>query len=813
MEKSGGTDPDLILNCTRCGPGSSLPVPGVTCDTRDVVQSPGNDPVHSILAEAIEPDVLAEAWQGVRRGGRSPGIDRVTVETYARSAATRLERLRASVLDGTYQPSPYKRVLRPKQTGGFRAVAIPTVQDRILHAAFAKRLESRVGRGFSSRSFAYRVGLGPRRAAAGLVRLLRPDSWVIIADIEKFFDTVDHQRLAAILVASGIDRLSIRRAIEWMRAPVADAGYRLQPVRGLPQGSPLSPLLANLYLADFDRMLEHQGFEHVRFADDFVVIAPSREDAVRGLRLLTDWLWNERGLRIKREKTSYIEAAEGVSFLGYLIRPNRQEIPPSKLEGFRDRLRAILAEPTIEGLPATAKSHNEFALGWESYYAGFSTDIDEQLAELERWRREQVAAYGAGLGVAPQIVEIAFRSMATEPARFESPVDYRLQRSNIDARALVALADDPWRLGDATLAPATTTSSTAENLDRSIASAVDPPILRDGALVVPSHRLYLTLGKGLVTLGRKGTVVFECSPDEIDQVLVTGFGTTISSTVLLDFARRAIPVTLCEGSGAPVGRFVPIGGRHRPRVVEAQVGARATTRGGAIAVAMIHAKLSNQRSVLLRAAKYRQRPVEVRQALLHSATAIAECREALDNLATGTCSDLRRTIFLIEARAAAQYWRGVAALVPPAWGFPGRRHRGAVDPMNIMLNYGYWKLAMRIWCSLEREHLDPSLGLLHNSRHGSTGLVFDAMEEFRAPLVDAPVLALIGRGTTVVLRRDGRLARGTRKRIDRALERAACRETRGVGRPTLARRVSLQASRLRRAITEGCPYVGYRISW
>ena len=99
----------------------------------------------------------------------------------------------------------------------------------------------------------------------------------------------------------------------------------------------------------------------------------------------------------------------------------------------------------------------------------------------------------------------------------------------------------------------------------------------------------------------------------------------------------------------------------------------------------------------------------------------------------------------------------------------GERRLGATDPINSMLNYGYWHLSMAVWRAIEGQHLHPFLGFLHTSRHGGVGLVYDAMEEFRPALVDRAVLAMVGRGTTVVLRKDGRLSTATRRRVDLAL--------------------------------------------
>jgi CRISPR-associated protein Cas1 len=168
-------------------------------------------------------------------------------------------------------------------------------------------------------------------------------------------------------------------------------------------------------------------------------------------------------------------------------------------------------------------------------------------------------------------------------------------------------------------------------------------------------------------------------------------------------------------------------------------------------------------------------------------------------------------LFLIEARAAARYWRAFAGLLPRELGFPGRQGRGAVDRVNRALNYGYALLQNRIWLAVHYAGLEPSLGLLHSGRRRTPGLVFDLMEPFRQPVVDRTLLGLIGRGARLDVNERGDLTLRTRALLQRAIDR---RLAAGVHHgDTLAVEIDRQAKALRRSLMDGGPCRAYRMTW
>ncbi|MBI4264840.1 MAG: CRISPR-associated endonuclease Cas1 [Acidobacteria bacterium] len=264
---------------------------------------------------------------------------------------------------------------------------------------------------FSDRSFAYRPFLGPRRAAAFLRSNLPLAAWVVTADIEKFFDNVEHRVLAQQLRNVGLDEVGVRLILKWPLVPVDDRGRWYQPVKGLPRGSPVAPVLANLYLTGFDIALEAEGFTHVRYADDFVVLAPDEEEAQRGLRYVSTYLGSKLRLRIKPAKTQLAPADAGFTFVGFRFTRETWTVPTESVDRFKNEVINLLGEAGPRSLVDAAKSHNDVVRGWRNYYCGNSSEMDRQLSELDAWRSDQCAAYLKRAGKDPDAAPVWFERL------------------------------------------------------------------------------------------------------------------------------------------------------------------------------------------------------------------------------------------------------------------------------------------------------------------------------------------------------------------------------------------------------------------
>ena len=256
-----------------------------------------------LLRQALTRSALHAAWEKVAENQGAAGSDGERIGDIARNLHDVLADLARSVVAGHYQPEPLRRVWIARPGKSPRGLAIPAVRDRILQTSVTLALTPRVENELEDCSFAYRQGRGVRQAAERINYYQRRGyRWVVDADIESFFDNIPHAGLLTRLEALVPEAALIELVAQWLTAEIIDQGHCHRPRQGIPQGSPISPLLANLYLDTLDEALLDANHVLVRYADDFVVLAKTRERAEQALELTRDVL--ERiALRLNPIKT------------------------------------------------------------------------------------------------------------------------------------------------------------------------------------------------------------------------------------------------------------------------------------------------------------------------------------------------------------------------------------------------------------------------------------------------------------------------------------------------------------------------------
>ncbi|MBP0025821.1 MAG: group II intron reverse transcriptase/maturase [Roseofilum sp. SID2] len=257
------------------------------------------------------------AWEKVAKKQGSAGIDGETIPKFRRRARANLNQLRESVANSTYQPSPYQQVLIPKGGGESREIGVPTVRDRIVGQALLNVLQPLLDDIFSPASFAYRPHLSYINAVdkvAGWRDL--GYTWVLDADIARYFNSIDQQRLLQEL-RKYVDNTGILCLIKALiSVGISTPEGMVNRDRGIPQGAVISPLLANLYLHEFDCTFSASEIRLVRYADDFVILARTRDRIVTTLSEVQQYL-TEIGLELHPKKTQITTFNRGFRFLGH----------------------------------------------------------------------------------------------------------------------------------------------------------------------------------------------------------------------------------------------------------------------------------------------------------------------------------------------------------------------------------------------------------------------------------------------------------------------------------------------------------------
>jgi RNA-directed DNA polymerase len=331
---------------------------------------------------------LLRAWHRVRANGGAAGVDGITIEDFPTWLRDHWSEVKASLLDGSYRPTPVKRHEIPKRNGGKRPLGIPTVVDRVIQQAILQVLQPLFDPDFSESSYGFR----PCRSAHDAIKRVRQIldngyTWVVDIDLSKFFDRVNHDVLMSRIARKVKDKRVLRLIGRYLRAGVAVKGKVEPTTEGVPQGGPLSPLLANIVLDDFDKELERRRHRFVRYADDFLIFVKSRHAGLRVGRSVVRFLKQRLKLEINRQKSRLVRA-EKCEYLGFIFPDKRIVWSPESLENFKYNIRRLTARSWGISMEVRLEKLSSYIRGWMGYYA--LSKYYHPLPELDEWIRRRV---------------------------------------------------------------------------------------------------------------------------------------------------------------------------------------------------------------------------------------------------------------------------------------------------------------------------------------------------------------------------------------------------------------------------------------
>ena len=346
--------------------------------------------LESILSRAN----LQAAYQAVKRNKGSAGVDGMTLATWKPYLIENWEGIKRELLSGSYNPEGVKEVAIAKANGSQRHLGIPTVLDRLIQQAILQKLQPEIDKSFSAYSYGFRPNRSAHQAVRQMKRYVGSGYRVVVdLDLENFFDTISHDRLMSKLKERIGDQRVLNLIRKYLNAGRYVKGVKQKRTSGVPQGSPLSPLLSNLILDELDVELSRRGHNFVRYADDCNILVKSQRSGERTLRNISCFLENRLKLKVNKEKSA-VDKVEKRTFLGFRCISESERtkltISESSIKRFKEKVRTYTRIRGGKSFNQILWDINPLIRGWREYFS--AADPGYALKRLDSWIRRRIRA-------------------------------------------------------------------------------------------------------------------------------------------------------------------------------------------------------------------------------------------------------------------------------------------------------------------------------------------------------------------------------------------------------------------------------------
>lgn len=716
----------------------------------------------SLYQQICDQDLLIQSWQNVKAKGSAGGIDGVTLKTFDADLEINMRKLHEELVSGAFIPQPYRKVDIPKDDNETRTLGLMSVRDKIVQQAARAVLEPLLDRLFLDVSYAYRRGKSAGRAIGRVQHMIVSEKreWLTLCDIDAYFDNINHDRLLSMLIKCINDQPFLDLIGVWLKMGRVDKNLHWTDSHaGIPQGGIISPLLSNFYLNPLDHFCVGRKMGYVRYADDFVVLSYSRDDAEHALRDIRGFLLNRLNLRLNPD-CGVKHINEGFQFLGIHFRGAERSITEEKLASLQEKIsNAVLKNDLID-----SRKMKESLRGISDYYAKILPQrvletLDETLAFALKEKTRQLCVEGIITGknqLDGLIRKIGFFSNSWQVhanAQIKEIVAFSRKREKREDKSVPGeegVSGDPVR-------------KRKKEYAKLESAGFEVTVSRSGSFIGKTQ-------KGVV-VKVKGQLVHQSPLENLKHIFITAPGVTLSSNLVSWTAARHIPIDFMDYTGLPYARITSFNATNY-ELQRAQLAAEDGSKASHLAMSFVVGKIKNQMNLVKYYHKYRKSFDEgfVRE-FDDKTLRMEKILEEIKTLESAEHEIIRGKLFSIEGRAAAAYWDIIKTLLDDNIVFEGRIGKGATDLVNSLLNYGYAILYGKIWNSIQRIGLNPYISFLHKPQQGKPTLIFDLIEEFRPQAVDRVVFSQIDHG--VEFKMDGQyLAQETRNRIaEEVLER------------------------------------------
>lgn len=328
---------------------------------------------YSLYDKIANRETLKQSWEYVKRNQGAAGVDKMSIEKFEKNWAKYLREIMDQLEAGTYCPLAIRRVYIPKGNSKteVRPLGIPAVKDRIVQTAIKMIMEPIFEHEFIETSYGFRPGKGCKDALKVVDGHIKKGlTWYVDADLKSYFDTIPHENLMERVRERIADGKVLELIDKYLKQNIVEGAKEWTPIVGSPQGAVLSPLLANIYLHPLDKLMKDANFKMARYADDFVILCGSQEEAQEALRMIEEWV-QENGLTLHPTKTrigNCVNGGEGFDFLGYRFEAGKKQVRKKSLDKMKDKVRELTKRCNGHSLYKIVQDLNKPLRGWFEYF-------------------------------------------------------------------------------------------------------------------------------------------------------------------------------------------------------------------------------------------------------------------------------------------------------------------------------------------------------------------------------------------------------------------------------------------------------------
>ena len=700
---------------------------------------------HTLSEQLCTEKTLMAAWLQIKKKGAAGGVDGKSIQDVDENLKDHLQEILQELKSKSWKPQPYLRVFIPKKENEVRKLGLLTVKDKIVQTAIKMLIESRFEKAFVKNSFGYRPQKGHTRAIRYAMHLIRSRKahYVLRLDVDNYFDSIDHDILFKRLMPLITDTEVMRLVQLCTKMGMVTSKMKWDEITmGVPQGAVLSPLLSNYYLYAFDQSILHKTSMYVRYADDFIILTETKEEAEQLQKTVMDFLKSH--LRLNVNTPEIKDLKEGIEFLGVMLSKKGISLSSTKRAALYGRINTLDWSGhsfSATGIQHLSGIHNYYGnLLPEEYLEGFDEELIRHLQIVIEKKWPEIASKKA---LYEAIKNIDFFSST-----------YVLNRAQHRNGLLMHYLSCKGKAEN----------KTNELKNKAIIKQRKHEYRKleneNSELVVSQRGSYIGVSIKGITLRILGRSQKLPPMNNIHHITIIGDGISVSSNAVSYCMKNKIGIDFFSITGYHVASL--IGSSYLQTTLWQQQSAMPMEKRGQLAAKFIYGKLKNQLNLVKFFHKYHKKTSNLINDIYNDVVpGITKLIERIKGYII--TEDYQVELMGWEAAGAVLYWKYVRALLSDDHiDFEHREHHGATDLMNCMLNYGYAILYGRVWRSVLFRRMNPMDGVIHMGNGNKPVFVFDIIELFRTQAVDRVVITLVQKGKSLSVQK-GLLSDETKK--------------------------------------------------